>query len=193
MLNDKHGASQLSENGSLSRDLSWQRFMRRSEAAIWLAVLLVVVIPTLNWLVPGLWRGPVAQAAGLAGPESATQGAALAGWALAMVPLGILAYGLAQVAVFLRRVRNGKSFTREAADCIWRLGLALLVAAVLLPVARVLAVKLLDVRPSGQAAGGLLAPGALIFALAAVGLGMLVVAKVLRRAVALAEENSRFV
>lgn len=192
MFRDKKEAA--TQSPSKIGEVGWKRALVRSECFVWLAVGMVVLVPTLTWLSPGFWERPWLEPAAVATslPELTLE-QALLGWGVVMVPVGVLAFGLSQVAVFLRRMRREGSFTREAAACVFRLGCSLLATAGLLPLARVAALALVHHWAGLAGLRGMFVPGAMICALASIGVGMLAIAQVLRHAVAVAEENQRFV
>jgi hypothetical protein len=156
---------------------------------VWLSIALVLLLPTLNWLLPDLPGGPaLARHASLAGSER------LFAWAIAMPPYLVAAIGLAQLALFCQRLRARGAFTREAAVALSRLGWSLMAAALLLPLSRFALGAYL--APLAEAAGR---PMVGVLLLLAIGLGFLfglvfvVFAAVLREATTLAEENASFV
>lgn len=191
MFHDKITSS--SPSGQRAGD-RWKKSLRHSEIGVWLAAAMVLATPTLTWLMPGIWERPWLATLGLASIRPTIPfHQAIVGWALVMAPTGVLAFGLGQVAYFLRRMRVGEVITNEIACCVSRLGWSLLLCALLLPLARATALLAIHQWAGVSGLGGMFVPGVMVCALAAVGVGVLAIARVLRHAVALAEENSRFI
>jgi hypothetical protein len=157
--------------------------------AIWTGVALLLLTPTVNWLLPGL----IDPSAGLR-PLVLTMPQRVTGWLLAMPPYVIVALGLAQLAGFCRRIEQRQTFSSAGVDAVRRLGWSLIAAAAVLPITRL-------VLRSTVLADAALGPGPLagVLWILPVAIGVVfgavfvTFAAVLAEAVRLAEENERFV
>lgn len=149
-------------------------------ALVWGALLLLLVLPSLNWLLPATDGGGAA----------ATR---LLGWGLAMPPFAAVAVGLWFLLGFCRRAGSPDVFTGAAARAIRRFGWALVTAGVLFPLSR-LAIALTLGAPAG---GHGALPGLTVIVLGSavggiVGLVFVVVAAIIDEGTRLAEENASF-
>jgi hypothetical protein len=163
-------------------------------ALTWAAIVLVLLLPTLNWLVPSLaGAAGVLRHVDLALPER------VIAWALAMPPYLAAAIGLGQLLGFCRSLRHGHVFTEAAATALRWLGWSLIAASLVLPVSRVALGLYVGQLVASQALPVELRPLLGAVMLVAVGMGFVfgllfvVFASVLREARMIAEENASFV
>lgn len=159
---------------------------------LWAAILLVVLAPSLGWLVPDIARGLPAMLLGGADLPAAHR---LIGLAIAMPPFLVVAFGLAQLQAFCRRVGDRRMFSRAAATALRRLGWALLAASLLLPLSRIGLWWLLGGGAAPQSLGDwmMLLPALVVAIGVTFGLVFILFAAVLDEAARLAEENAGFV
>ena len=165
----------------------------RSECAVWIAIAAMLGIVTAAWFVPSLtdtYLGARLGHSAINAPLSLEARVAL--WLASLAPAIVLTYGLVQLAGFFRRVRVGNAFTLPGAAAIVRLGWSLLLAALVVPVARTLVVAGVARIEAGSQMAAHLAPGPVVLTLAVLGVAMLAFGMVLREAAALAEENASF-
>lgn len=169
--------------------LRLRRLVRLMRVLVWLGMALLVCLPTLAWIDPGLMPG-----AGAGGTRTGLPtGQRLIGWALTLPPFLVLAWGLAQLATFCRDIEGPRRFTTAAAAALHRFGLALVAAGLALPASRLLVAMALDggavdLRPLAGTAVLLGLALGLLF-----GLVFVVFAALLREATELADENEAFV
>lgn len=163
------------------------------QAVAWLGIALLLLLPTLNWIGPGLTGGVGAEARrALAGSER------LLAWLLVMPPYAAVALGLFQVTRFCRTVRQSQVFTTAAVAALHRFGWSLIVGSLLFPISRLaFAVYLAGgAWPAVTAQAGA-AVGLLFLLYVAIGvlfgLVLVVFATILGEASRLAEENASFV
>ncbi len=162
------------------------------ELSVWLAALLIVLLPTVAWLAPEVTLGQrllgLPSAAHALPPELA-----LRAWAVLMAPVLVLEVAVLRVALFLRRVRHGGGLSHASAACIRQLGLALVASLALVPAARLIVAHSLDEAARAGLASGAMLPGTLVLSLGAAGVCLLALARELARAAEIAEDNARIV
>lgn len=194
MQNDKSSLATPERDSSAGSAAGLHRLARRAEKVVWFAVGILVVAPAVGWAAPGITEERILRLLRVPfEPPVLTPQEAWVGWAATMIPIAVLAFGLAQIAVFLRHVQRDETFSPHAVRCIQRLGWALIVAAVLFPCARYGVIGFFGRQPFRGLLGGMLAPGAVIVSLSTLGVGVLAFARVFTRAVSLARENAEFV
>ncbi|MGQ3074939.1 MAG: DUF2975 domain-containing protein [Ferrovibrionaceae bacterium] len=154
----------------------------------WLGIVLLIAVPSANWLLP------------LRPAESAIHHLSLLdralAWMIVAPPYLVVASGLGQLLAFCRRIREHKLFHAAAVRALNRFGWSLIAASALVPVSRV-ALGLLFASPIDPIDfGSRYIFGA--FPLLAVAVGMtfgfvlVLFAAILDEAVRLAEENASF-
>ncbi|MEP9356795.1 DUF2975 domain-containing protein [Xanthobacter sp. KR7-65] len=159
-----------------------------------IALALMVAIvgwPVLAWLHPVPWTQNVVER--LALPDGPALPAALEHVLMVagLLPLAVAAYGFYEAARFFGRVERGRAFSLDAVEALRRFGLALLAAAVLIPLLR-LAVVLGEGTADPMAVlAAVLRLGPIV--LAGIAGVVLAFSAILREAVTLAEENASFV
>jgi len=172
---------------------------RRARVCIWLAVLLLLALPTLTWLSPELLSPVLESRRGLANAaRDLSPFLRAVGWLVTLPPFLVAAWGLAQFLAFCRLAEEGRVFTAAVAQAIRRMGAALIAASVLLPLSRVALRATGVVEASGVLGGGpaLLGGAAPLLPIAvgvALGCVFLALGAVMTEAVRLSEENERFV
>ncbi len=175
-------------------DLSSIRRLSRVMAALCLAAMVALpLLLTLAWaLLPALGPGWPPYA-GLPIPPDPAVELMLAGYLVLLVPLAVLLRGVQRLRRLFQRYAAGEVFSTRTADCLAGFARAVLLWAVLQPVASALAGMLLTLdNPPGERALALsLGTGEL--GAVAIALVLLVIARVLREASRLAEENAAFV
>lgn len=160
--------------------------------AVCLFAVLLFALPTMAWLLPETGGAFIAWL-GFSNPGlSLPFSQAIKAWAVIMVPVAIVEYGVLSVALFLRRVRRGEGLTLAAAQCISRLGVSLLVASATIPLCRLWLAWFLSDQTS-RTGGAAVMPGVLLLAVATSGICLVSLSRVLRRAVAIAEDNARII
>ena len=150
-------------------------------ALVWIAIVLTLALPSLNWF--GVRLGPAADM-GLADRTVA--------WGLAIAPFAVVAVGLGQLLGFCRHLRDRGVFTAAAATALGRMGLAMIAGSVLLPLSR-LGLDVYLGMPRAMAVGRVAVVLELGFIGVMLGLVFVAFAAVLREAARLAEENASFV
>jgi hypothetical protein len=164
-------------------------------ALVWIAAVLVILIPTLGWLGPG-WPGGLQYQPDIATRADRAGTPRLLLFAALIPPYLSAAWGLFQLSGFCSRLSRGEHFSRAASLSLRRFGISLVVAAALLPPSRILARALTQVGPHWEATTQpLLGTTPILAAVFGVVLGLIAVvfAALLEQATRLAEENARFV
>jgi hypothetical protein len=162
---------------------------------VWIAAVLVILIPTLGWLSPG-WQGvlQLQPAIVIRADRAGTPRSLL--FAALVPPYLCAAWGLFQLSGFCARLSRGEHFSRAAAVSLRRFGISLVLAAALLPPSRILARALVQAGPHWEATTqpllGVTPILAVVFGVV-LGLVAVVFAALLDKATNLAEENARFV
>lgn len=165
---------------------------RRGEIVVWGAIALMLAILTVAWWIPSLTDAYLGTRLGIGNPVSLSLQGRAGLWLASLVPAVVLAFGLAQLAFFFRRVRRGDAFARGAANGVRRLGWSLLAAAIAVPLARMVVMSVLGAQTALDYVLAHLAPGPAVITLAVLGVAMLAFGKVMERAAELAEENASF-
>ena len=175
-------------------NLSGIRRLSRVMAALCLVAMVAMpLLLALAWaLLPSLRPGWPPYATLPIPPEPARE-LVIAGFLVLLVPLAVLLWGVERLRRLFRRYEAGDVFSPQAARCLAGFAQAVLLWALLQPLASALAGMILTLgNPPGQRALALSVgtgePGAVAIALV-----LLVVARVLREASRVAEENASFV
>ena len=162
---------------------------------VWIAAVLVILIPTLSWLSPA-WHGVLQYQPGIVTRADRAGTSRLLLFAALMPPYLSAAWGLFQLSGFCTRLSRGEHFSRAAAVSLRRFGISLVLAAALLPPSRILARALVQAgpnwEPTTQPLLGITPILAVVFGVV-LGLIAVVFAALLDKATSLAEENARFV
>jgi hypothetical protein len=158
---------------------------------VWIAAVLLILIPTLVWLSPA-WQGVLQYQPGMVARADRAGTPRLLLVAALMPPYLSAAWGLFQLSGFCTRLSRGEHFSRAAATSLRRFGISLVLAAALLPPSRILARALTQWETTTQPLLGVTPILAVLFGVV-LGLIAVVFAALLEQATRLAEENARFV
>ena len=150
-------------------------------ALVWIAIVLMLLLPSLTGF--GVRLGPAADM-GLADRTVAG--------VLAIAPFAVVAIGLGQLLGFCRQLRDRGVFSATAATALGRVGLAMIVGSILLPLSR-LGLDVYLGLPRAMAIGRVAVVLELGFIGMMLGIVFVAFAAVLREATRLAEENASFV
>ena len=95
---------------------------------VWIAAVLVILIPTLVWLSPA-WQGVLQYQPGMVARADRAGTSRLLLFAALMPPYLSAAWGLFQLSGFCTRLSRGEHFSRAAAISLRRFGISLVIAA----------------------------------------------------------------
>ena len=161
---------------------------------VWVAAVLVILIPMLGWLSP-TWQDITQHQQGMVTRANRAGTSHLLMLAALMPPYLSAAWGLFQLSGFCSRLSRGEHFSRAAAVSLWRFGIFLMLAAALLPPSRILARALVQAGSNLEPMQPLLGVMPILAVVFGVVLGLIAVvfAALLEQATKLAEDNARFV
>ena len=161
---------------------------------VWVAAVLVILIPMLGWLSP-TWQDITQHQQGMVTRANRAGTSHLLMLAALMPPYLSAAWGLFQLSGFCSRLSRGEHFSRAAAVSLWRFGIFLMLAAALLPPSRILARTLVQAASNLEPTQPLLGVMPILAVVFGVVLGLIAVvfAALLEQATKLAEDNARFV
>lgn len=174
--------------------LSIRRLGRAVAVLAVFGVLLGGLGTLIVWSDADLIRRFVVPGAGLVGqPVTVSDAARFRGFLVALLPFGLFAYAMLEVARLFGAFADGDVFEERNAGRLRRIGLAALAAALVGPLTRAATSVVLTLdNPPGQKALALNFGTADLFALI-VGLALVAFARVFGEAVRLARENGEFI
>jgi hypothetical protein len=176
---------------------SRDRLLRLSRTMEWVTtvgIVLVVILMTLAFIIPGWTRSLLLARLGEIGARlPLTASGQIAGAGILAVPVGVMVWGLWQVRALFREFTHGRIFTAQTARHLQRFGIAVLAQGPLGPLtATALALALSLVNPPGQRL--LVLTFSINDCVALVVGGVLIaLAAVMREGARIADENAGFV